>query len=106
MPKWHEAQEADKRKESEPKCARLGWKFIPFVMDVFGGFGPEAERFVILLLKGLLGQREGWQRRALEASVWQEIGYTLAREVARQLVWSVFAAGEPEHAPATHQPYH
>ena len=82
---WHEAQEMDKHQKYEVACRRLGWSFKAFVVDVFGGLGQEARDFLTILLKGLLGQREGWQRRGLEATIWQEVSFTIMIEIGRQL---------------------
>jgi hypothetical protein len=89
--KWHEHQEADKTKKYEGTCKKLGWSFIPFIMDTYGGMGEQAQSFTTSCLKMLLSQREGWQRRSLEATVWQDVGMALARELARQLVWGLQA---------------
>jgi hypothetical protein len=110
LPTWHSLQEGEKRTQSQTKCARLGWQFIPFVMDVFGGLGEAATELVSTLLKGILARQEAWQRRTVEATVWQSISLSLMKEVARQLAWTVFAEqqGEEEAGSApstTHQPY-
>ena len=65
-------------KEEQKKCAkyvihtnRAKWQFKPFVMDVWGGMGQDAQSVVAHLLKGILCQREAWQRRQAEHLVWQ-----------------------------------
>ena len=96
-----------KHRKYQVDCHRLGWTFRPFVVDVFGGFAQDARDLVALFLKGLLGQREGWQRRPLEATVWQDLSFTVMREIGRQLVWSVQGlegADDMDEYP-THQPY-
>ena len=98
----------DKHQNYEVACRRLGWSFKAFVVDVFGGLGQEARDFLTILLKGLLGQREGWQRRGLEATIWQEVYFTIMKEIGRQLVWSVLGEEGEEEAPdasTTHSPY-
>ena len=100
---WHDAQEQDKRRKYGQMCNRLGWRLVPFVLDVWGGFGEEARALVGTLLKSLVGQKEGWQRREVEATVWQQLGFAAMREVGKQLVWSVHAAAEPVYAPMTHR---
>ena len=102
---WHYTQEQDKHRKYAPMCNRLGWHLVPFVLDVYGGLGEDARSMVGTLLKSLLGQKEGWQRREAEATVWQQITFAAMREVGKQLVWSVHAAEEPAHTPMTHQPY-
>ena len=102
---WHATWEDKKRKAYKDECARLGWSFVPFVLDVYGGAGAHAADVMQRLIRGLRAQREGWQHREVEAAAWQSLQLALARKIARQLVWSVFAVGEPQHAPATHSPY-
>jgi len=103
---WHEAQESQKLTKYHATCARLGWTLRPFVLDVFGGFGPDARALMGTLLKGLLGQHEAWQRRAVEASAWQRITFALMAEVGKQLVWCVRAeVGDPAGQPDLHNPY-
>ena len=79
------------------------------MVDVFGGLGQEAGEFLNILLKGLLGQREGWQRRGLEATIRQEVSFTIMKEIGRQLVWSTMGeeGGEDEvmDEAAAHSPY-
>jgi hypothetical protein len=89
--KWHENQEKDKEKKYTTTCQRLGWTFIPFIMDCYGGMGDRAQAFLTQCLKMLLSQQESWQRRHMEATVWQDVGMALARELARQLVWGLQA---------------
>jgi hypothetical protein len=101
---WHDEQELDKCRKYGTVCHRKGWKFVPFVMDVWGGLGREALALVQTFIKALVGQKEGWQRRRLEATVWQELSITLAKSVARQLVWSVHGL-EEDILPSQHQPY-
>ena len=102
---WHLAQEQDKIRKYGQMCNRLGWRLVPFVVDVWGGLGEDASALVGTLLKALLGQKEGWQSREVEATVWQQLGFAAMREVGKQLVWSVHTAAEPVYAPMTHQPY-
>ena len=104
--KWRQKQEEEKENLYAPACRRLGWTFVPFVVDVWGGLGEKAKAFMGALLKAILGQREGWQRRHMEASVWQELSVALARELGRQLAWHVHAGeGPAEVAMVSHAPY-
>ena len=89
LERWHQMQEAEKGTKYGVRCRQLGWQFFPFVMDVWGGMGDQAQDLVKMLLKGLLGQKEGWQRREAEAGIWQSLSFSLMREIAKQLVWSV-----------------
>ena len=106
VPKWRERQEADKVSRHGNACKRLGWTFVPFVVDVWGGLGEKAKAFMGVLVKAIVGQREGWQRRQVEASVWQDLSMALARELGRQLAWHVHAReGPTEVAMVSHAPY-
>ena len=79
---------------------------VPFLVDVYGGLREEAYTFMGQLFKSIAGQREGWQRPMVEASVWQQLGMTLARELGRQLAWHVHAGAEGlEAVEACHAPY-
>ena len=104
---WHERQERAKVDKYKSICGRLGWKFIPFVMDVFGGFAPQSLTLVNTFVKAQAGQVEGWKRRMQEASIWQELSLKLMRDVGRQLVWTLYSATEPSAAqnPTSHEPY-
>ena len=102
---WHQSQEKEKRVKYDAACRRRGWQFIPFVVDVYGGFGDEAMRLVSLLVKSTVGQFEGWQRREQEATVWQSLSFALAREVSKQLVWGLHLVEEPVSDTTSHQPY-
>ena len=105
MDQWHSKQESQKMGKYDQACRRRGWDFVPFVMDVWGGFGDEAYKLMGTLNKAYLGQFEGWQRREREAAVWQSLSLSLARELGRQLVWGVHTATEPSLPPSQHQPY-
>ena len=102
---WHRAQEMDKTRKCGVACGRLHWHFLLFVVDVWGGFGPEAMTLVHIITRNLVGQKEGWQRREAEAGIWQDLSFAAMREVMRQLVWGVLAVDGPEHDPTTHSPY-
>jgi len=60
---WRTRQAEDKRAKYEADCGRLGWKFVPVVMDTFGGLGKGGLECVGYLVKEVVGQREGWERR-------------------------------------------
>ena len=55
-------------------------------------------------LKALVGQKEGWQRRQLEANVWQDLSMGVMQAIGRQLVWSVHGSWEDLQT-TSHQPY-
>jgi hypothetical protein len=102
---WHEAQEDDKVKKYGRICQSKGWAFIPFVMDVHGGMAPQARKFMQTMIKATVGQKEGWQRRQVEASMWQEVEFEVMKDIAKQLVWSVQVLAEDKGAPQVNQPY-
>ena len=47
--------------------------------------GEDATEVVNHLIKGIVSQRETWQRREAESLVWQTITFALMREVGKQL---------------------
>lgn len=81
---WQVRQEGDKRRKYDRECARLGWTFIPFVMDCYGAPGAEARGFVTACTRLIAGQQEAERSREVEADVWQGLSFTLARELASQ----------------------
>ena len=109
LERWRGRQEGEKRAKYGAQCGRLGWRFIPFVVDTFGGISQEGLDCVGRLLKGVVGQKEGWQRRGVEAEVWQALLMGVMREVGRQLTLGVGAEEEEEEAGSvegeSHQPY-
>ena len=62
--------EAAKRGYCEEKCSREGWDFLPFAMEVFGGFGGAAA--------GLVRRWGRFASRAQSADVVAHIGRTSA----------------------------
>lgn len=86
LPGWMAAQEAQKHRKYDPVSRRLGWQFIPFVVDCWGGLGAEARNFVGEVLKFLLPQCLPSDRRSEEGTVWQSLSLTLLREVGKQLL--------------------
>ena len=62
--------EAAKRGYCEEKCSREGWDFLPFAMEVFGGFGGAAA--------GLVRRCGRFASRAQSADVVAHIGRTSA----------------------------
>ena len=105
LEKWRDRQEVEKSTLYGATCQRLGWNFAPFVVDVWGGLGPQARKFMGTLVKMIAGEKEGWQRREAEAGVWQELGMALARELGRQLAWHAHAGEVAEEGMASHAPY-
>ena len=106
---WQIRQEADKEAKYGASTQRKGWTFIPLVLDCYGGVGPQGRTLLNTLTRAVVTQHDAWQRRTQEEHVWQGLSITLARELARQLVWSKYASqGEEDDdlPPTTHNPYY
>ncbi len=43
---WHARQEMDKETKHLAACQRLGWTFLPFVMDCYGGIAAQARNLM------------------------------------------------------------
>ena len=56
--------------------------------------GPAGHALMSTILKGVLGQFEGPDRRAAEATVWQKLSLGVLREVGKQLVWGLLDVEE------------
>lgn len=82
---WHQEQERQKKQRYSATCARRRWTFIPLTMDCYGGMGPEGRHLMATCMKYLQGQRDEASKREIEASTWQAISMSLAREIGRQL---------------------
>jgi hypothetical protein len=97
----------DKDRKYSATCALLCWSFIPFVADCYGGLGERATAFVTKFIRLDQAQEDISQRRGVEASIWQTLSITLARETARQLAWGALAQCDVEMdiSPRTHTPY-
>jgi len=89
MPDWHHTQELEKCDKYVVHTNRAKWQFKPFVMDVWGGMGEEARLLVGNVIRGMVSQRDAWQRREVEHSVWQTLSFALMREIGKQLVVDV-----------------
>ena len=81
---------------------------MAFVMDCYGAMGTEAISFLSKVAQRMTGKQDFWWCRKTEDTVWQGVSFTLAREVARQLVWSRYSdnlMGEVADQPVCHSPY-
>jgi hypothetical protein len=104
--RWHERQEKEKVTKYKDVCSRLGWSFVPLILDCFGGIGDEGRIFLGTCIRAILGQKEPWERRSCEAECWQGLSIVLAREVGRQLSWAQCLGSEDMQSPVlAHQPY-
>jgi hypothetical protein len=107
LTEWYERQEKEKHSKYDATCGRMGWTCIPFVVDCYGGLGQEALTLMSTLMKLLLGQQDAWSKRKTEADTWQLLSITVAREIARQVIWGRYAGNDtyPEATNTIHQPY-
>ena len=95
MPDWHHAQELEKCAKYVVHTNRAKWQFKPFVLDVWGGMGEDAQSVVNHLIKGMVSQRDAWQRREVESTVWQTLTFTLMREIGKQLAMEMPGKVQP-----------
>ena len=97
LPPWHELKLIrtgwrDKIDKYESASRRLGWSFVPLVMDFYGGIGPQEQTFMNTLTRQIVAQQDAWQRRQAQDTAKQDLSIMLAKELARQLVWSRYAS--------------
>jgi hypothetical protein len=60
------------------------------------------------LLKLLLGQQDAWLKRRTETNTWQLLSISVAREIARQLIWARYTSPvdvEEGNTNRVHNPY-
>ena len=93
---WRRDQEEEKVSKYLDRCDQVGWHFVPFLMDLWGGLGPSAAKFMTQYLTLAAGSVEEEERRAIEASVWQRIGIAVTRQLAKQLSLVDGLAGPPD----------
>ena len=43
---WRREQEQEKTTKYLERCQEVGWDFVPFLMDLWGGLGPAATKFM------------------------------------------------------------
>ena len=108
---WQQAEADKKRRKYQAQCGHWGWTFCPFVLDCFGALAEDGRALMATLLRFFLAQKEGWERRAVEADAWQGLSIALMREVAAQLRASRYLlypdedAGPEDGPPFSHTPY-
>ncbi len=66
-------------------CRTLDWQFIPFLVDVYGGFGDQAHDVLSTLAKMKKDSAPHRDRREAEAGVWQDMSFSILKEIGRQL---------------------
>ena len=93
---WQRRQEESKVSLYGAQCDRLGWQFMPCILDCYGGIGDDGRTFLAACVRLLLGQRSHIFARATEANVWQGLTLTVAKEVSRQLRGGTWAAAVAE----------
>jgi hypothetical protein len=77
-----------KRVQNETSCAQAGIRFLPLVVETFGGFGPAAAGF-LRALSSRVADRSGHARAQCCAALFQELSFCLQRSNAHMLVrWS------------------
>ena len=88
----------------------MGLSLTPFITNLWGGIGPQAEKMCNQLLKVVLGHSEGWLRvqRAMEFQ--QRLSLSIMAAVGRQLRAVEAVKGEASlmentAAGEAHQPY-
>ena len=109
LTQWKELQEQDKHKKYDDRCRRAGWVFHAFLMDTWGGLGPEAIKVVTKLMPQILGNAIDEQRRSKEANAWQRLTFPVMAQIGKQLTMMLSlplihppeASGgqEPTHSP-------
>ena len=90
----------------------MGSSLTPFIVNLWGGLGPSAEKMCSQLLKMILGHSEG-RTRALRANEFrQRLSLSLVSAVGRQLRALGCASEAPDaslleltNTPLTHEPY-
>ena len=101
FPAWQEKLEHNKVLKYTRQCTTLGWDFIPFLCDVYGGLGKCAHHFIARLAKVQFDNASHQDRRLAEASVWQQLSFSIMKEVGRQLSWALFLTPQGDgEAPA------
>ena len=93
---WQERQEQEKDRRYRSQCDRLGWVFIPFVADCYGGLAARAREFMSACIKLITAQVHPGLARNAEADAWQGLTLTIAKEVAAQLRTQVWATAIQE----------
>ena len=108
---WQEAEAAKKKRKYLAQCKNWGWSFCPFVLDCYGALAEDGRALMATILRFSLAQREGWERRGVEADAWQGLSLALMREVGAQLRASRYLL-HPEENPGpddgplfSHNPY-
>ena len=93
---WRHDQELEKTNKYLERCEQVGWQFVPFMMDLWGGLGPAASKFMKHYLALALGAEEETERRSIEASVWQRLSVSVMRQIGKQLTLFDTLGGPPD----------
>ena len=96
LPHWRRQQEEDKTEKYLERCREVGWDFVPFLVDLWGGLGPGARRFVAQYVALLTSPLPEEERRGAEAQVWQRIMVAVQRHIGKQLTLFDSLAGPPD----------
>ena len=93
---WRREHEAEKVDKYLARCQEVGWEFAPFLMDVWGGLGPAATRFMSDYITQVTRQAMEEDRRAVEAVVWQRLMTAVAGLIGKQLTLYDSLTGLPD----------
>ena len=76
---WRIDQEREKVDKYLERCENVGWTFIPFVMDLWGGLAPAAAKFMAHYTSLLTNPVPADRHKDIEATVWQRLSVTVIR---------------------------
>ena len=80
-----ELEEQDKHAKNDIPCTARGWVCVPLVVEVFGGWGSEAQEALSRVAKKLAIRTSRFWPEVL-ASIYCRLGITLMRQNARALL--------------------
>ena len=80
-----ELGEQDKHAKNDIPCTARGWVCVPLVVEVFGGWGSEAQEPLSRVAKKLAIRTSRFWPEVL-ASIYCRLGITLMRQNARALL--------------------
>ena len=67
------------------RCEQVGWDFVPFLFDPWGGMGPAASKFMTDYILRAIGPDTPEQRRGTEARIWQRLSAAVFHQIGKQL---------------------
>ena len=78
------------------RCQEVGWDFVPFLMDLWGGLGPAATKFMAHYVTIAIGAEPEEGRRGTEAAIWQCLMAAVMRQVGKHLTVYDSLSGPPD----------